>query len=338
MSFIRLEDRDFLVSADSVTSVFWTDGNPIQSEFYTSSTQEGSTQGSYALAVYNTGSSEYNAAVQFYIAFGHSKGSGSVLYSSNVDGKSPSSTIYGQFRNLVLEDENQSFVFGNVTSSYFYAIVCERARYKEKLMPGTFNLKLSGSAGTIDLTDNSKDVNTIPYINGTRAYQIVSGSKGTAIAANNGYSNSGSYGLFLPDLGVILLNGLALDQPYSGGGIGLNTNLTSNPSVNYTNYQTLYKAITGSNSFQLNTQETITSDYVFIRARNDEFNYSTNPSFISGSTGEVVFPLFIESPQTYVTTVGLYNDSNELLAVAKLSKPLAKDFTNEALIRVKLDF
>jgi hypothetical protein len=41
---------------------------------------------------------------------------------------------------------------------------------------------------------------------------------------------------------------------------------------------------------------------------------------------------------TYVTTVGMYNDNNELLAVAKLSKPLQKDFTKEALVRVKLDF
>ena len=47
---------------------------------------------------------------------------------------------------------------------------------------------------------------------------------------------------------------------------------------------------------------------------------------------------FIDNPQVYATTVGLYNDSNDLLAVAKLSKPLVKDFTKEALVRVKLDF
>ena len=47
---------------------------------------------------------------------------------------------------------------------------------------------------------------------------------------------------------------------------------------------------------------------------------------------------FINNPQAYLTTVGLYNDANELLAVAKLSKPLNKNFTKEALIRVKLDF
>jgi hypothetical protein len=58
---------------------------------------------------------------------------------------------------------------------------------------------------------------------------------------------------------------------------------------------------------------------------------------ISGS-GEIYFPSLVENPQTYITTVGMYNDNNELLAVAKLSKPLVKDFTKEALVRVKLDF
>jgi hypothetical protein len=46
----------------------------------------------------------------------------------------------------------------------------------------------------------------------------------------------------------------------------------------------------------------------------------------------------INSPQAYITTVGLYNDTNDLLAVAKLSRPLVKDFTKEALIRVKLNY
>jgi len=93
-----------------------------------------------------------------------------------------------------------------------------------------------------------------------------------------------------------------------------------------------------ANVFTLNSQETITSDYVFVRPRSSEYNYSENPSFISGSTGEVLYPQFINNPQTYITTIGLYNDTNDLLAVAKLSRPLTKDFTKEALVRVKLDF
>ena len=67
-------------------------------------------------------------------------------------------------------------------------------------------------------------------------------------------------------------------------------------------------------------------------------SYSENPSFIKGATGEVYWDSYINAPQTYVTTIGLYNDQNDLLAVAKLSKPLLKDFTKESLVRVKLDF
>ena len=104
------------------------------------------------------------------------------------------------------------------------------------------------------------------------------------------------------------------------------------------NNQRLFDSILLGDSFTLNSQETITSDYVFFRARNSEFNYSENPSFISGSTGEVIYSNFINAPQVYITTVGMYNDSNDLLAVAKMSRPLLKDFTKEALVRVKLDF
>ena len=102
------------------------------------------------------------------------------------------------------------------------------------------------------------------------------------------------------------------------------------------NPQYLYDAMNGGTGFTLRSEETLTSDFVFVRARNSEFNYSTNPSFISGSTGEVAFDQFINNPQTYITTVGMYNDATELLAVAKLSRPLLKDFTKESLIRVKL--
>ena len=46
----------------------------------------------------------------------------------------------------------------------------------------------------------------------------------------------------------------------------------------------------------------------------------------------------INTPQAFVTSVGLYNDNNDLIAVAKLSRPLMKDFTKESLVRIKLDY
>ena len=351
MSFKRLQPDDLLISADSITAGAWSTGNPTLTEFYTSSVQEAGASGTYYLSVFQTSSLLTNAAVQFNIAFGNSAGSGSALFDAGIDGKSPTSTVFGQWQNIVLGDENNNFNFGGVTpvTQSIYALTVERARYKGSMFLGTLDLRISSSTGEIlQLTDNSNDVSTVEFNESGRVYQIISGSAGTAasgLSPANGYStDSGSYGLFLPDIGSIILNDSALRQDFvdtGGGGCGLTTTLTTtsnNERVLFSAMSASSAATTAGSHFTLNSQETITSDYVFIRARNAEFNYSANPSFISGSSGQVIYSSFINAPQTFLTTVGLYNDNNELLATAKLSKPLKKDFTKEALIRVKLDF
>ena len=343
MGFKRLEAEDFLVSADSVSSTVWTGNSPELTSFYTSSAQVGDRSGDYYIAVYQATPTDSSAEVQFDIAFADKTGRGTLAYNSDVSTTlSYSRTIYGQYRTLVLEDENSNFSFGGVTDNqYFYVISINRARYKEKLLPGSLSLTLNdGGSRTIKLTDNSKDVSLPTFYGTQRAYQIVSGSNGSAYAGN-GYAGAGgnsttigSYGLFLPDSSTIILNGAALDD--STYGVNLGTNLSANTDGG--NAAKLFGDIANGASFLLNSEETITSDFVFIRARNSEFNYSENPSFISGSTGEVVYDYFINNPQVYPTSVGLYNDSNELLAVSKLSRPIQKNFTKESLIRIKLDF
>jgi hypothetical protein len=339
MSFTRLDTSDFVVSADSITATVWTGYVPNLSDVYTSSVQEASSAGNYYLSVFQTASTGTGAEVQFDIAYGNKNGSGSAQFNPNVVGVSPTKTIYGQYRSLVLGDENANFVFGNITASDFWAISVGRNRYKESLFPGSLTLTISGSLGTISLTDDSNYASTITFKDSGRVFNLISGSAGIAYTTlnSNGWSvNSGSYGWFLPDIGTLLLNPVALTASVLGGGIGLNVNRSSNTDGQ--NIQKLYRAISGSHTFTLNSQETITSDYIFVRPRSAEYNYSENPSFISGSTGTVLYDDFINNPQVYITTVGLYNDGNDLLAVAKLSRPLRKDFTKEALLRIKLDF
>ena len=101
-----------------------------------------------------------------------------------VPGKSPTTTIYGQYRTLVLEDENSSFVWGDsYTGSVdndFYVISIERARYKQSLLPGSLNLILSSSNNNyqaIQLTDDSNMVTLPTYYGTQRAYQLISGIK-----------------------------------------------------------------------------------------------------------------------------------------------------------------
>jgi hypothetical protein len=339
MAFKRLDPQDLVISTDSVTSTVWSNNNPTLTGFFTSSTQVTSNIAQFYYSVYQTSSTDASAAVQFDIAYCDQYGSGSVWYNQLVTGVSPTRTNYGQYRTLILGDENAQFVFGNTTSSYFYAINVERARYKQSLLPGTMTMFLSGSGGRISLTDDSTIASSVTFTDAGRVYNMVSGSAGTVytgVSSLGWTAASGSYGWFLPDIGVILLNGLALDGSGVAGGISLSTSRTSNSTVN--NPARIVNALNLGQSFKLNSQEALSSDFIFVRARNDEFNYSENPSFISGSTGEVIFDSFINNPQTYISTVGLYNDNSELLAVAKLSRPLPKDFTKELLVRVKLDF
>jgi len=342
MSFKALETDDFVVSADSITAGLWYGNEPTTTTFYTSSTQVAGSSGNYYINIYNENTYEN---IQFAIAYGDVDGSGSELYNASVAGKSPSSTIYGQYRSLVLGDENAEFTFDGASSASpnFYVISVDRNRYKESLFPGSMTLTLEGPNGdSINLTDNSQVVSTVSFNDAGRVFQVVQGSAGTVTdttsvgGGTNGYSASGSYGWFLPDIATIILSADALNADSTDGGIELGTLRQSN--TNNANPGRLYDAIVDGASFTMNSQETITSDFVFVRPRSSEFNYSENPSFISGSTGEVIYSDFINNPQVYITTVGLYNDNSELLAVAKLSKPLLKDFTKEALVRVKLDF
>jgi len=245
MSFKRLDPEDFIVSSDSIVSTAWSTGAPTLSAVFTSSAQENGASGKFYLEVYQEATSSVNSAVQFNVAYCDAIGSGSALYNPLIPGKSPSSTNYGQYRTMILEDENSSFIFGDgtnaITSSMFWAISVERACYKEAFFPGSLNLTLSGSGNAIKLTDNSATQNVETFIGATRVYQLISGSNGTPYSGSaTGYvENSGSYGLVFPDLGTILINPYAVSQS-----IGLF------PSQSYNalgrNERRLFQAISGS--------------------------------------------------------------------------------------------
>ena len=328
MSFVRYNTDDSVISSETVVRGMWTSDNSTLSTFYTSSVATSS----YYLNVFDTAAT---SSLQFSIQYGHLEGSGSTDINTSVADITPTRINYGQYRSLIYNDENSSFNFGGIVSKDFFAVNVARSRYKESIKPGSITLKLSGSV-VLSLTDDSiVSGSTTNFIGSNRYYNLISGSAGTAATSLAGVS--GSYGLVFPDLGTIILNPRALSAPTANGGILLNVSQTNGSNGN--NSDTLYKAISGSgaSSFVLQSQETVSSRYFFTRVKNNEFNYTTNPSIINDS-GSLLYDTLIDNPQTYMTTVGMYNDNNELLAVAKLSRPLIKDFTKEALIRVKLDF
>jgi len=352
MSFTTLASTDFVISSDSVVAPAWTSGLPTltNSSMITSSTAA-SPAPQFYLDVYDSALTGSTAQIQFSIAYGNIYGSGSKLYNTLVPGMSPSRTTYGQYRNLVYADETKLFNFetGNTSSPDIFAININRNCYKESLFPGTLKLTLVSGSSTITLTDDSVYTTNnnliINYGDCGRIFNIISGSYGlpttSAISgAAAGYTPSGSYGFFLPDIGTIILNPRALALPAASGGINLGVDTSSNPALPSSSLSNnyMYSAIYNGNCFQLNSQETVSANYVFVRVGNQDYNYSNNPSFLSGSSGQLIYPTLVNSPQTYPTTVGLYNNNGDLLAVAKMSKPMMKDFTHEMLVRVKLDW
>jgi len=180
----------------------------------------------------------------------------------------------------------------------------------------------------VTLIDDSSIASATVGVSG-RVYNIVSGS------LDNGVFNSSApvyYGLFYPDYGVMVLDGKMLDQQLT---FQTNTGSDSEGS----NHFALFHSISGSGTgFQARNSQQITSANYFVRVKNGQYNFSNNPSYTTGTNGLIAQSTFIGDPKSYITTIGLYNERNELLAVAKMSKPLLKSFSREQLIRVKLDY
>ena len=335
-----------------VTAGLWSDNVASLTTYFTSSTQTNS-QRRYYVDVYQDTPTADGSAIQFSLAFGHALGSGSDSQGQLND--SPSKAIYSQYRQLLLNPTDTRFTTaGSGSTDYIYVVNFKRNRLKEKLDAGNFELPLrliSGSRPTnatgsvavsgstiITLIDDSS-IATATNVGAGKVYNIVSGS------INDGVYNSAAplyFGLAYPDYGTLVLDGKMLDQH-----LNYQTNTGSSSEGN--NHFALFHSISGSAlltnpstsdpyGFQARNSEKVTSTHYFVRIKNAEYNFSNNPSYVTGSVGQIAQSTFIGDPKTYITTVGLYNDRQELLAVAKLSQPLLKSFQREALIRVKLDY
>ena len=339
-----------------VTSGIWSGdtGSLDVKANYTASTQVASTSGKYYLDVYNVLPSTGTAEVQFSIAYGDVLGFGAPTLTQNDDSTSPTKATYNQYKNILLESSDNYFsvytgsTAGGHDMKSFYAININRARYKERLDPENISIDLAGTVRNITLIDDSGGTDENVTSAG-RVYNLVSGSLNigsaltASIAATNGYSapNGQGYGLFYPDMGIILLNPKALASacdPKLGEASGSIQNIYHQNNGNNSGSVALLMAISGGMDFQVRRTENVSTSHYFVRANNREFNFSNNPTFVTGSVGQFTQTLFEKDPHVYITTVGLYNDANELLAVAKTSKPVEKSFDKEIAIKVKLDF
>ena len=329
-----------------VTYGMWTGDVGTLTTHYSSSTQTES-QRRYYVDSYNADPIASGSEVQYSVAYGHRLGSGSSALGTLND--SPSRAVYSQYARLLLNPGDTAFTTEGTTTDSIYIINFSRARMREALSVGTFEIPLTSISSRpanatgsvtlgstkITLIDDSSlatTTSTSGFVN--RVFNLVSGSitNGVLTPTTPDY-----YGLVYPEYGVVILDGRKLDSKLGGANF---SKTGSNSEAN--NHFALWQSISGSGadgrSFTAVNKETINSTSYFIRVLNNQYNHTTNPTYASGTENTIVEPSFWTEPKVYITTVGLYTAKNELVAVAKLSKPILKSKTRETTIRVKLDY
>jgi hypothetical protein len=350
-----------------VTTGLWSGDSGSLGQFFTASSQTTANSGYYYANVYDYNPVAFSdsAEIQFAIAYGHVDGSGSMNLADNDAALLATKATYAQYRAMLLDPTDTKFSFENSSgvltdANGIYVINVARSRYREQMDAGNWSLKLSGSFGITTLIDNSgKKFGDNLGLSG-RTFKVVSGSlnlgtQNEATTNTTTGSNGQGLGLFYPDRGIIVLNASAVgslvgnipDQTiYTKDNISGGTGITQiSGSVAPSDLQTseqfnqyrLLSAIKGGGDFEARRTENISTQHFFVRATNREFNYSNNPTYIDAD-GFFTEGTFETDPQTYITTVGLLNDANEMIAVAKTSQPIVKSFDKEVLIKVKLSF
>jgi hypothetical protein len=274
----------------------------------------------------------------FDLTFGYS--SANSLSSSTNTQNSKKINIYNQMAQIlygydssgsILQFDQDGDITGNTKFTECYFMSFARLLAKDEIKKGSFTLTL----GTGSYTTPFSGLKTISDYGASTSFKV--------------NSPAGEYGLLYTSSADAGSTSLAVGHIYYQAGIAV---LTASifESANFSGSFSRTASITGSTiqqlsdvlrrrtqNVQFNNTTELNSTIYFCRASHNEFNYSSNPTYLSSSK-IVVKNVSTDAPVSYITTVGLYSADNELLAVAKLSEPLRKDPTNELTVRVRLDY
>ena len=272
-------------------------------------------------------------------------------------------------------DEDGNFASGGPTLSEVFFINVARLLNKDEIKKGSFEIEFgitgSGPTAGADLTASFAGNNfgqrvKAADLSGSTSYLVNSpaGEYGILYATSS-TSDGTTYlkndqvpvGLIYYQAGVAVISGsifrdstdggvltssyangtalanVGLGNPRSpnGGAIGLDFITGSSISGSADAIRNRIYNISFNNTTELN------STIYFARASHNEFNYSSNPTYLNSSQIRVK-DTTLDQPVSYITTVGLYSAANELLAVAKVSEPLKKTPDTELTLRVRLDY
>jgi hypothetical protein len=253
-----------------------------------------------------------------------------------------------------------------------YFLTFPRSQFKDKIKRGTFSLIISGSTTTKGFSLVDKSGSTGPIYREAETGEVgllfVSSAAGEGTSDLSLVGNQVTGGLIFYEAGVAVISPYIFSRNVTSAGVVIPSGSASNQYIDgnplgiwsAAALNISHSAGSGKNNETLILQEPISnisyglarairtasyqattelnSTIYFCRAFNNEFNYSSNPTYLSASQIVVKNEDPTNPPVSYITTVGLYDDANQLLAVAKLSEPIKKTPDTELIARVRLDF
>ena len=230
-------------------------------------------------------------------------------------------------------DQDGDIVGGGTKHDSVFFLNFSRLLTKDEIKKGTFSLSL-GTGSSFGGSPNTASLKTISDYGAATEYRV--------------NSPAGEYGILYT--GSAAIEGTGVGLLYYQAGIAVITSSVFNGAVIVNGQPSVAAAFTGStiqsvsdgirrrwNNCQFNNTTELNSTIYFCRANHNEFNYSSNPTYLSSSQIRLK-NTESDQPAAYITTIGMYSSDNELLATAKLSEPLKKTPENEMILRVRLDF
>tara|TARA_Y100001963_G_scaffold81155_1_gene112575 strand:+ start:4105 stop:5250 length:1146 start_codon:yes stop_codon:yes gene_type:complete len=246
-----------------------------------------------------------------------------------------------------------------------FFISLSRLLTKDQIKKGSFSLELGRGPASAAMTSRITLQDLRANVDGTQVGSSIGGDYGVlydSTGSGDSSTNTSSYGVVFYQAGIVVLSSSIWDNvvtgaSWTGGGsvTGISdfatgsTSMTGAASGTGPARTALQMIATGAISgtcsairnriynLSYNNTTEINSTIYFCRAPVNKFNYSANPTYVNESKIRVK-QRASDTPMAYVTTIGLYNVNNELLATAKLSEPLKKDPSNELTLRVRLDY
>lgn len=273
----------------------------------------------------------------FDISFGYSANSALSGASATHAAVTKKINIYNQFAQLlvgydatgsILKFDQDGDLTGGTKHNDLYFMAFSRLLVKDEIKKGSFQLALGVSSSTGPFGT----ITTLYDAGAANEYRVNSPAGEYGLLYSNSAGTGTPVGLLYYQAGIAAFTASVFPTASFSGSFALSASLSGSTIQQLSDVlrQRIYNV-------QFNNTTELNSTIYFCRANHNEFNYSSNPTYLSSSK-IVVKNTSTDAPVSYITTVGMYSADNELLAVAKLSEPLKKDPTNELTIRVRLDY